>query len=399
MATRTSSPDRFPGVPPVFVLDSSLSTRNGRSVFGLDLCVACEDVSGFDTVYGAQKIRNVWRIYSKTAHARDTLLINGITFNCHSIQLLSHNPMTLSNPGAPVTKLIVSGIEVSVSNTEIEKALVNIGVKICSPVKMANYRYENGGFSSYRSGKRFIYIELPKYNLPMFIQIAGRMSSLYYKEQIRSQRRDGNNSHHTQSEADRIREDIERRNDEIGVESVTSDTVLDQTGDTVILPPSALISDVSAELNNIMSAQLDPEASEQSVSDNSDPVAPPLSSESPPDTAPCSSQLNTEPNLYTEIVTGKNRESRSAVKKTHDRIRKNRQSSISDFVRKARSVNGSVSPASSPKRSSSRPKRTLDTSSEDVLPPSGKVSKTFGAGEVDWFEGPEGADRTLADLL
>ncbi len=62
MMSRQASPGRFSGVPPVFVLDSSLLTNDGKPVFGLDLCLAAEAVAGVGQIDGSQRIGKVWRI-------------------------------------------------------------------------------------------------------------------------------------------------------------------------------------------------------------------------------------------------------------------------------------------------------------------------------------------------
>ena len=67
-------------VAAVFVLRSCFLSDSRRWDEGLDLCKACEALTGVGSIDGAQIISVPWRIYPLSAAARRQLVMNEINF-------------------------------------------------------------------------------------------------------------------------------------------------------------------------------------------------------------------------------------------------------------------------------------------------------------------------------
>ena len=158
------------GFPPLFVKASTLPSPSGGFINGLDICYALENVSGKDTVDCVQRIGDLFRIYTKNLSAREDLLIKGFSFNNISIPLLSHNPFQVKDQVVNTTKLVIGGVPMSVADSEIERALLDLGLNLLSELKYETYRDNNGKWTHFKTGRRFVYIELPKLNLDQFLK-------------------------------------------------------------------------------------------------------------------------------------------------------------------------------------------------------------------------------------
>ena len=114
-------------VEPVFLLRRDLPSGDGSRHDTLELCLAAERVGGAETIFGAQEIRGLWRVYPLTRTARNVLLIEGITLRQQTVQVHDKNPVILrggSGEEMPVTKVWISDIPISCEGKDIETALV-----------------------------------------------------------------------------------------------------------------------------------------------------------------------------------------------------------------------------------------------------------------------------------
>ena len=172
------SPTR--GVPPLFVKHSTFNSPVG----GLDICLAVEKVTGKETVEGVQRMGDLYRIYLKNQQARDIALVNGITIHNCAISLLSHNPFQVRDQ-INTTKIFIGNVPLSVDDSEIERALLEQGIVFKSGLKFETYRTPDGKWTHFKTGRRFIYTEIPKLNLNQFLKIGLWRASIFYKEQTR----------------------------------------------------------------------------------------------------------------------------------------------------------------------------------------------------------------------
>ena len=145
-------------VAAVFVLRSSFLSDSRRSDEGLDLCRACEALTGVGSIDGVQIISGLWRIYPLSMAARRQLIIEGISFRGQAVTVLDTNPF-LTHSDGPTTKLIIGNVPISVVNSEIS-------------------------ITRFITGRRFVYIDIPKIPLPKKMKIGPNfLGFLYYREQ------------------------------------------------------------------------------------------------------------------------------------------------------------------------------------------------------------------------
>ena len=164
------------GVSAIFIFADQVE----KNTKGYHLAKAIADVTGPSGLYGLQRLGGLWRIYAATQEAKDKLLINGFSFNRVHIPVIGTNPY-VADPSVESVKLIIGNIPLSVSNSEIEQALKELdNVKIRSKLFEEKYRDDQGGLTSFRTGRRYVYIEKPSTPLPKFIQVMQWKASLYH---------------------------------------------------------------------------------------------------------------------------------------------------------------------------------------------------------------------------
>ena len=222
-------------VSPLFVKHSSLTPPSSGFIKGIDICYALEKVSGSDTVDGVQRIGGLYRIYLNNQKAREDLLINGLDFNGCNVSLLAHNPFSVSDTGKPTTKIVIGGVPLSVADSEIERVLLEQGVAMKSNLKLETYRDEEGKWTRFKTGRRFVYCEIPTLNIQPTIQIGLWRASIYYKEQIRPERPD---AYSTQSDKQIDTSSTEQTasiNTDVTTVPLTSPN---KSNDSTTLPPS-----------------------------------------------------------------------------------------------------------------------------------------------------------------
>ena len=174
-------------VLPVFLKTRDVPYTNAdRPLTVLELCVAAERTSGQGGVVGAQVIGGLWRLYPATAEARSSLLVRGIGLRGVSLQVSGINPFILrgdSGEERPSTKVWVDGVPISVANSEIEHSLVQAGCELRSAVKMEKARDVDNKLTRFLTGKRFVFITLPKVPLDRSLKVSAFNASIYHKEQ------------------------------------------------------------------------------------------------------------------------------------------------------------------------------------------------------------------------
>lgn len=173
------------GVEPVFVLNRELPPRKDGRYDTLEICLAAEQVSGLETILGAQEIRGLWRIYPLTHQARDTLLLSGIPLRNCTVQAHAVNPFILRDGGNEVhaTKVWISDVPISVDGRDIETALVRLGCVLRSSLMYEKTRNKDGKLTRFLTGRRFVYINTPTKPLEKVVKFGGLSARLYHKEQ------------------------------------------------------------------------------------------------------------------------------------------------------------------------------------------------------------------------
>ena len=95
------------------------------------------------------------------------------------------NPFLMRDTGVEIesTRLTIGDIPLSYSNKEIEDYLLSKGCKPLSALKYELERDEAGQLTHWKTGRRFIFIEMPSSPLPRDVRIGRFQAKLYHKEQ------------------------------------------------------------------------------------------------------------------------------------------------------------------------------------------------------------------------
>ena len=152
----------------LFLKVNDVTPPDNQYVNGLDLIYAMEKVTGWGTIEGAQRMGNLFRAYTKTESARNKLSIEGFSFQGHQVNLFTHNPFTVKEQSPETVKIIIGGVPLSVAQDEFEKALLELKVEMISDIKFENYRDNDGKWTDYKTGRRFVYCKKPSLNLKPF---------------------------------------------------------------------------------------------------------------------------------------------------------------------------------------------------------------------------------------
>lgn len=177
-------------VPACFIFRDQIS----KGTSGYRLSKSCEASTGPDGIDGVQWLNGLVRVYPKTKKARDLLLMKGVTHNKIHVPVIGTNP-NIVDGDVETVKLIIGQIPLSLANSEIEKALAQMNeVIIKSKLFYEHYRDDDGKLTSYKSGRRFVYIVKPNNPLPQSIQIMKWKASLYHFGQRNSRTNRDSNS-------------------------------------------------------------------------------------------------------------------------------------------------------------------------------------------------------------
>ena len=172
---------------PVF-FKADLFGKKQISIF--DICSAAEKTTGIGSIFGCQKVGGVHRLYPKTDLARAKLLSTGFELGGITILPNAVSPSktyTRNGIEIPTTRLSVSNIFLSVSDTDITNAVKSAGYTTVSPPSLVCARDASGKLSNFRTGTRSFIIEVPTKPLPKTVTVQSKFTAyLFYprREQI-----------------------------------------------------------------------------------------------------------------------------------------------------------------------------------------------------------------------
>ena len=166
-----------------------------------DVCLAAEEVAGYDRIAGAVKRGLLWRVHFKTKEDRGRLLTSTdgrlkITKRCEdtgdlksfTVRLYGKTPLSsidsLTGEEIEQSKLTIDGFLLSVLNSDIRKQLEMIpGLKVQSSIFYERtWLADTGTLGKWVNGRRYCYIDMPQEELPMTITVGAFKAKLYYRE-------------------------------------------------------------------------------------------------------------------------------------------------------------------------------------------------------------------------
>ena len=158
-------------MPTVFIPSKNLPPDLKGPLYkvGNYICEAMADIISCELVDGAQLYNGTWRLQTKDYASRAALLTHGLDLLGHSVQCLSKCPYMVD--GQETHKLIIGNIPFSVPEDDIKKALTDLGVKLGGEMHWECYRDRSKNQTSFKSGRRFIYIVHPKKPLPRSMNV------------------------------------------------------------------------------------------------------------------------------------------------------------------------------------------------------------------------------------
>lgn len=169
---------------PVFLKCTDIPSEENQST--AELCKLAENISGYKTIEGAQRIGGLWRIYPQTREARAVLLVSGLKIQGVSVPVHNKNPyLMMSGDGEEIasTRVTISNVPLSGANEDIVHAIEAQGVTILSKLRYELARDGNNRLTRFKTGRRFLFIAVPDTPLPRRLEIGIFKAEVYHKEQ------------------------------------------------------------------------------------------------------------------------------------------------------------------------------------------------------------------------
>ncbi|KAL8561114.1 hypothetical protein ACOMHN_033697 [Nucella lapillus] len=177
------------GVTPVFILNNQLPAFDEKNFTPAEICAAVEKTSGYETIEGAQRIGGLWRMYPRSSEERLILLLQGLAIRHVRVEVKDRNPFVVTTADGEreieATKLIINNVPLSYSDEDILKTIKKLDVNIRSKLIHERDRDSNGKLTRWKTGRRFLYIDIPAKPLPKQVEMGPFKASIYHKEQKR----------------------------------------------------------------------------------------------------------------------------------------------------------------------------------------------------------------------
>ncbi len=151
----------------------------------VNLCEACERVSGHGSIDGATLVNRLWRILPFNEVSRAKLLSNGVNLFGKQLKLEGKNPfLHASGDGeCQTTRLIIKNLPFSYCQSAVARNLIKAGFKLRGSLQwMKGRNRRTGRLSDFRDGRRSVFIDVPQGNVNRIMQMGSFRATLYYPE-------------------------------------------------------------------------------------------------------------------------------------------------------------------------------------------------------------------------
>ena len=151
-ADTTASKQR--NVLPIFIKEEDVDERCKV----VDMCRACEGVSGKGSIDGATKINRLWRVLPYNETSRALLLTKGINLFGKKVAFEASNPYvsTFGDGEAVGTRMIINDLPFSNSMEAVERNLIKEGFKLRGKLSWMKARDRQGLMTDWRDGRRVV---------------------------------------------------------------------------------------------------------------------------------------------------------------------------------------------------------------------------------------------------
>ncbi len=150
-------------VDPLFIKNRDMRVNSGEKVETYDICKAVSSIVGTRNVDGIQLVKGLWKVYVKTITSRMELLSKGIMVNGIAVTLFDSNPFVREyDNNEQVEKITIKDLPLSLDNDKIKDFLKSHeGLVLKSGIKYGMVRDDNGAWSQFKNGDRFVYALAP----------------------------------------------------------------------------------------------------------------------------------------------------------------------------------------------------------------------------------------------
>lgn len=147
---------------PLYLKNRDIYKGGEDRISSYEICKSALEVVGERNIEGAQLIRGVWKLYTKTETSHIKLLQCGLTIRGMSVNLYEDNPYTRKTDDDPVEKIIIKDLPLELDNAKIENALKeHEGLVLKSHIMFSKIRDQNGKWTNFKNGDRFVYVLAP----------------------------------------------------------------------------------------------------------------------------------------------------------------------------------------------------------------------------------------------
>ena len=167
-------------IDPVFVMSKHLP----NDIDIPTICKAGEKVAGAAGIEGAYHDGGLWRVYAKTIAGRVFLLANGLTIGNRRVATEATNPFISegSNVERPRTRLTLGPMPFSISDEVLTRSLEKENIHTRSDITSEKARLKDRTWTGWKTGRRFVWIELPVSPLRKTLQVGQLKVDMYYRE-------------------------------------------------------------------------------------------------------------------------------------------------------------------------------------------------------------------------
>ena len=142
---------------PLFLKNRDISRGNDK-ISSYDICKAAGNVIHDRNVDGAQLIRGVWKLYTKSLNSRMQLLSHGLVIKGISIDLHDDNPYVRQKDDQSVERIIIKDLPIEIDKSKIEEHFKVIdGLELKSQVRYSKIKDSDGQWTNFKNGDRFVY--------------------------------------------------------------------------------------------------------------------------------------------------------------------------------------------------------------------------------------------------